>query len=304
MFRTEMTKICVLYAVTPLHAGSGQALGAVDLPIQRERHTGWLHVQASGVKGAFRDWFHRFNLVNGAKVPGATTQARRLTEQIFGKEEGAEQGGQAGAVSVTDARILAFPVRSNTAPFVWVTCPAVLNRLKRDMSLCDTNDELPMLSPANMDDCIPITGSFPQKVVLEDLAVSTAGNISTLKTDIEKLKGIFQKLSPQVTRLLLITDQNFSFLTETATEIQPQIRIDFETGTADDGSLRYQELLPADSVLYTLVFFGQERTAEESGLICEVIRDHVMNAISSHIQMGGDMTLGRGIMEVNWQPGK
>lgn len=304
MFKTEMTKICVLYAVTPLHAGSGQALGAVDLPIQRERHTGWPQVQASGVKGAFRDWFHRFNLFNGAEVTDATAQARRLTEQIFGKEEGAEQGGQTGAVSVTDARILAFPVRSNIAPFVWVTCPAVLDRLKRDMSLCDTKDELPVFSLANMDDGIPITGSFPQKVVLEDLAVFTSGNISALKADIEKLKGIFQKLAPQVTRLLLITDQNFSFLTETATEIQPQIRIDFETGTADDGSLRYQELLPADAVLYTIVFFGQERTAGESALISEVIRDYVMAAISSHIQMGGDMTLGRGIMEVNWQPGK
>ncbi|HPB82071.1 MAG TPA: RAMP superfamily CRISPR-associated protein, partial [Spirochaetota bacterium] len=46
--------IISLYAVSPLHAGSGSIIGAVDLPIQRERHTGWPHVQASGLKGALR----------------------------------------------------------------------------------------------------------------------------------------------------------------------------------------------------------------------------------------------------------
>jgi CRISPR-associated protein Cmr4 len=46
--------IISLYTVSPLHAGSGAIIGAVDLPIQRERHTGWPHVQASALKGAFR----------------------------------------------------------------------------------------------------------------------------------------------------------------------------------------------------------------------------------------------------------
>ena len=32
-------RLCLLYALTPIHAGAGQALKAVDLPIQRERHT-------------------------------------------------------------------------------------------------------------------------------------------------------------------------------------------------------------------------------------------------------------------------
>ena len=30
-----------LYVETPLHAGSGRGLGTVDLPIQRERATGY-----------------------------------------------------------------------------------------------------------------------------------------------------------------------------------------------------------------------------------------------------------------------
>ena len=56
----ENTSIAIMYAVTPCHAGSGSSLGVVDLPIQRERHTNWPMIQASGVKGAFRANFERF----------------------------------------------------------------------------------------------------------------------------------------------------------------------------------------------------------------------------------------------------
>jgi len=80
--------------------------------------------------------------------------------------------------------------------------------------------------------------------------------------------------------------------------VQPQIAIDMETGTTKDGSLRYQELLPADAVLYTLVFYGNERVKE--GIMANVIRDHVKTAIATHVQLGGDVTMGRGIMEVMW----
>ena len=43
--------------ITPLHAGTGQELGVVDLPIQRERHTGFPKVEASGLKGSIREVF-------------------------------------------------------------------------------------------------------------------------------------------------------------------------------------------------------------------------------------------------------
>jgi CRISPR-associated protein Cmr4 len=75
-----------------------------------------------------------------------------------------------------------------------------------------------------------------------------------------------------------------------------------ETGTAKDGSLRYQELLPSDSLLYSLVFFSDERT-RSSQLKADMIRTCLKTAISTHIQMGGDMTLGRGLMEIKWITG-
>ncbi|HHO48847.1 MAG TPA: type III-B CRISPR module RAMP protein Cmr4 [Desulfobacteraceae bacterium] len=298
LMNKELAECCVLYALTPVHAGSGQALGTVDLPIQRERHTQWPQVQSSGVKGAFRDWFVRYYLENGNEAASdKERQAEKLASQVFGKEEGGEgNNGQAGAVSVTDARLLAFPVRSNIAPFVWVTCPAILTRLKRDLELCGSPVAIPIVAPAKDDDGVDVScgAGNGKQVVLEDMVVTAAANDQA-----GALKTAFATLTPQVERLLLVSDNAFSFLVETATEVQPQIKIDMATGTTVDGSLRYQELLPADSVLYLLMFFGQERK-KEGPEAATVLRELVKTAISAHVQIGGDMTLGRGIMAVNW----
>lgn len=46
-----------LVCETPLHAGSGDSLGVVDLPIQRERHTSFPKIEGSSLKGALRQAF-------------------------------------------------------------------------------------------------------------------------------------------------------------------------------------------------------------------------------------------------------
>src|ERR1700688_2308407 len=47
--------ILYLQALTSLHPGSGTALGTVDLPVQRERHTNWPTIAGSALKGVLRD---------------------------------------------------------------------------------------------------------------------------------------------------------------------------------------------------------------------------------------------------------
>jgi CRISPR/Cas system CSM-associated protein Csm3 (group 7 of RAMP superfamily) len=47
--------ILSLYAETPVHPGSGATFGAIDLPIQRERHTHLPMLPSSSIKGVNRD---------------------------------------------------------------------------------------------------------------------------------------------------------------------------------------------------------------------------------------------------------
>ena len=72
----EQQAAVFLYAVSPVHMGAGQAIGVIDNPIQRERHTGHPCLAGSGIKGAVR---HSFQSLGGDE-----TRIARL----FGPESG------------------------------------------------------------------------------------------------------------------------------------------------------------------------------------------------------------------------
>ncbi len=298
MYLQENTKFCLLHAISPVHAGSGAATGAVDLPIQREKHSGWPQIQASGVKGAFRNHCSRFWAHSSTALEpfaGKVKQAEEAANRIFGSDTG-HGGGQAGAVAFSDARLLAFPVRASAAPFVWVTCPALVKRLLRDLALVGrkTGNMAALMVPKDSYLVIADTANvISGDLVLEDVCLSAADKN-------EELSNFLQDLVPEAERLVLVSDDHFTFLVENATEIQAQIKIDPATGITVIGSLRYEELLPAETIMYCLIFFGDEKVAGDDPLKMKNIADVVTSAVASHIQMGGDLTLGRGIFAVTW----
>src|SRR5690606_18302582 len=51
-FMSTQSALLLLCTETPLHAGTGQSVAGIDLPIQREVHTQWPCVYGSAVKGA------------------------------------------------------------------------------------------------------------------------------------------------------------------------------------------------------------------------------------------------------------
>ena len=77
----KQAKPLFLIVETPLHAGSGSDLGIVDLPIQREKHTDYPKIEASGLKGSIREIFKTQveNLkLNSSLVPKMGTYMREL----------------------------------------------------------------------------------------------------------------------------------------------------------------------------------------------------------------------------------
>ena len=300
MLKKELCSICKFYAVSPIHAGSGTSTSAVDLPIQRERHTNWPHIQASGVKGAFRAHFRDFANKDNDK---------QLINLIFGSDE--QDGWDKkidnlpGAMSVSDARLLAFPMRSNIAPFVWVTCPSVLKRLKTDLQYISLGGEITINEQdIQGDNAVWIgKGELEKPDILEDAVVNVNREVED-----DFFKNIFSELR----NLLLISDDMFDYAVSCCTEIQTNIKIDSKTGTAEDGALRYQEFLPADSVLYSIVHYsgrnlGEIKNDEQNSLAAqikdlnaEMIKNHVEDTVKDFIQIGGDETLGKGICKLEW----
>jgi CRISPR-associated protein Cmr4 len=271
-----------MYCETPLHAGSGQAVGAVDLPVQREKTTNWPTIQASGLKGAFRS-----ALESGEGEDGIA---------IFGSDG---SGDTAGAISIGDARVILFPVRSSVAPFVWVTCPAILRKLKRDGKIVGvTYDwEIPHVPD---DQYLGLKGDT-KAIVFEDLMLTGAGELDT------GLLGSIQSVTPgddayDMARLdghlCLVSDTSFSMLVENGTEVQARIQLDKTTKTS--GNLWYQELVPANTVFYTLISMANQRS-NENRKTAESLMTSLKGALKDFIQIGGDETLGRGWTRLVWQ---
>lgn len=96
--------------------GAGTALGLIDNPIAREVHSQHPVLAGSGLKGAIRH-----NLWAAQPVADKSDKDSKLN-RYFGSESQADKP-HAGAVSLSDAQLLLFPVRSARNGFVYATSP-------------------------------------------------------------------------------------------------------------------------------------------------------------------------------------
>lgn len=127
-------------ALSPIHSGTGQAAGVIDLPVARERVTGWPYLPGSSVKGVLRDACDS-DRDGGAARDGYGSAAREAVPAndfyaAFGPPT-EYASAHAGDLWFTDLRLLCFPVRSLRGSFAWVTCPMALQRWARDLQATD-----------------------------------------------------------------------------------------------------------------------------------------------------------------------
>lgn len=248
-------------------------------------------IQASGVKGAFRANFDRFKNNISEESRGEINEFKKLTDSVFGTSEGT---GYAGSLSIGDARILAFPMRSSAAPFVWITCPAVLKRLQKDLKIANLKDFDASNYSVKDNEAINLGSE-----VLKDSILIEEYEVKVTKT--EALPDSIKDYFKEATRLLLVSDEVFNYGVSNCTQIMAQIKIDSKTGTTADGSLRYQEELPSDTIMYTVIHWGDTKNSTEEKLKAEIIKKFITKeVIAQHIQIAGDETCGRGVFQLDW----
>ncbi|WP_263835156.1 type III-B CRISPR module RAMP protein Cmr4 [Salinibacter sp.] len=289
-----------LHARTPLHAGSGSDLGVVDLPIQRERHTGHPKIEGSSLKGAIREAFRHLDR-------DALGQPQR--NALFGPDPDRDEGVEdlfAGALGFTDARLLLFPVKSLKGVFAWVTCPSVLRRWREELSHAGEETGWDVPSPRTApegSDLVVTVEHGTARVVLEEYTfeVSSSEKTQAVANEIERAVGI----DSVADRLLVLTDDAYQDLVEMATEVITRTKINPDTGTVQDGQLFTEEYLPPESVLYFLGLasslkngregvFGFEDSDEHAAEVLSTFRDHVPEAL----QIGANATTGKGLVSV------
>lgn len=298
-----------LYAVSPVHMGAGQAIGVIDNPIQRERHTGHPCFAGSGIKGALR---HGFEAIGGDA---------KLIDRLFGPESGSSDL-HAGALSFGDAQLVALPVRSLKGGYVYATCPQALARTQRLLHLTGAAASWPALT-VEPGHCLlvnsqlivqrQVNGKAAQVLHLEAFEYtaqeSECAAVKTIAADLaakalpaDATYAFFaNKLK---TDLVVLSDTDFGYFAEHAMLVEPHVRIDADTGTAADGGLFYTENLPPESLLIAPLMASQTRTPmkkeEKEGWENDA-KDVLIKLTSlltarPLLQLGGDATTGRGLV--------
>lgn len=284
---TTQSALLMLSTETPLHAGAGQSVAGIDLPIQREVHTQWPCVYGSAVKGALRSRACHDKMDNGD-----------LTE-LFGPAHDKDAAGEgdnshAGALLVGDARLLLLPVRSLQSCFKWVTCPAILRRFWRDaerLGLELPALQLPAIGPGGA------LASSKGNLFLEEfrLEAESHGLIEQLASQLDTLCQSTPAVEELQERLVVVHDDIFSFLARNATAVNTHIAIDAASKTVKDGQLWTEETLPPESLLYVPLTAtasrrkgSQRQPAEMLGLFSGLLQQRPW------LQLGGNETTGMG----------
>lgn len=297
----EAQQLVFYSCVSPVHMGAGQAVGAIDNPIQREVHSGHPLIAGSGLKGAVRHHFSR------------TWSDKSLIARLFGPERNASD--HAGAIAFTDAALVAFPVRSLKNTFVYATCPTALARLKR---LAGKAAGWAVPNVAGGAALAASDKAFSgQRLVLEafDFSVTTDAEVTKIATwlaanalpQTDDHAFFRDKLADD---LVVLSDSEFGHFVRHATVVEAHVRINDDTGTADAGGLFYTENLPPESLLAGLVLASVERRKKgDAGeglksakeVLAAVLHDEGEREglVDRLLQVGGDATTGRGLVVVH-----
>lgn len=284
-----------LYAETPLHCGAEGGTGYVDLPIQRERHTSYPVIPGSTIKGVLRD-----ELLDALTADGVRA--------VFGAEGTKdEKATRPGTFSFGDGILAAFPVRSSGAPFHWVTCPFVLERVFRALGHSIAVEKpAPRRARARQAGSVLLEEIRLEKTADPDFFADTlTSGISLLLTLLpDDGRGFSYTRRIFGDRLLIVADEDFKELVETGTEVITRIKLNALGTTATlegeehqhlseydrQGNLFVEEVVPPEALFLASLRGGDTRRTE----LIEALRKRPV------IRLGGDETIGRGVTHLTF----
>ena len=148
----------------------------------------------------------------------------------------------------------------------------------------------------------PLCGGA-SKIYLEDLDFNARRDQKVELWGAMIAKSVFSDESEWqkefVRRFVMLPDDVFNFLCETATQVDARVRIDDETKTVVKGQLWYEESLPSETILAGLVWCGPIYGAKNGGLTSTgLLEDFCSKPL--RLQIGGKATVGRGQVQASF----
>lgn len=271
---------------TPLHVGTGNEVGIVDAPIQRESHTKFPIIPGSSIKGVIRDYMNTpgegdklFGIESKHNADGSVASVSE-GDKLFGTES-----KHAGRLSFGEAKLLLFPLRSAKGCYALATCPLALSRffraINKDISI-PTVDDAKCYCAGNI--------KIDNAVVLEEYKFEVIGGIAeniigTLKDNMLK-DGVLEKCN----NFIILSDGDFSDFSKTACQVQQHIAIDHDTGVTKDGALFNMEVVPSETLFFSSII--SMNNDADSNAVFEKFSETKL------VQFGGKASTGLGFCSV------
>lgn len=269
-----MKQVLYYKVLTSLHIGEEQGLGYIDLPIQREIHTGFPTVPSSSLKGALR-------------------RVISDNEQNFYGD--IDKGiNQRGSIIFGDLNILLFPVKTITGLFVYLTCPYILTNFGEGEVSQEATNLINEKSNGNILCHTECTALINNRVILEEFEFIKQNNSEDkqvnciLESILKRIQG--SDKSGYVTlpqNICIVSNDAFASFVDIYTEIRTRIKL------GDDGIVEHgpfiQEFVPKETI-----FYGEIRSNKETAY-----KDYIKKLQEQKIiQLGANETLGNGLMQL------
>ncbi|WP_457620315.1 type III-B CRISPR module RAMP protein Cmr4 [Methanopyrus sp.] len=260
----------LLVCRTPTRAGAGQrATDVIDLPLQREAHTNLPVIYGSTLKGALR---HATLRKLSEELDRDT--AERLTEAIYGDRPG-EGEPSPGVIALSDAVLLALPVRCEPGFLAWITCPYQLGRLYELLEMTGELDDLRKTLGTSLEESEDLRGNdalAPEDgtLVLDRTRVRAEGSdaVRGLAEELSKIafegahEPHFRRYVEE--RLVILSDKAFADLANACTERVVRVQLD-ENKTVEHGPW-YEERVPEGTLFFGALNVRYDTAPPEEGV--------------------------------------
>lgn len=281
------SQLFYIYALSPIHMGTGAAVGGIDLPHSREAATRLPNVPGSGIKGVWRD-----------QSPSTTPETIRL----FGSDW-SEGTRDQGALLFSDAWLLCMPIMSYVGDFAWVTSPMSLARFARERHHTLPSAKVPGL-PLVSENQAKVTNActlkhadelylheFKMKAVCHPHAQDWAELIAR-----EVFAGEPDFQAAFIQRFVVVPEAELVHLSNAAAHVPMRNALD-DNKTVKDGALWSEENMPTETIFWGTVAADTLRgrdniTRKGSDSLAQFM---TLAKKTQRLQFGGKATIGRGM---------
>ena len=318
---TEINYI-YLYLFSPLHTGGTTQEGNL-VGIACEVHTQLPYIPSSTIRGRLRANIEDEDLKvqlfgSELKTDNSNQQNQEVSQNVEAETDNPDSGQVSanqlvqGDIWIGDASLLWFPVASLSHGVVWISCPKLLQRWVRFQKKDDSQK-------------ITIPAPYSTNLVSNDKTKPIYLKDAIIKKDLKEWHN-WKEFVPQVGEaeeiesVLLLPNNHCATLISMS--LWRQVKIKLDDNKSVDGGFRYEEAIPPD----TLVYFpwgvtakakfskkdedltklqelaGKHEIPKESQtsaatIIKALFEKQVMSANERILQIGGQESLGRGLVE-------